>query len=193
MIEVHKTESDDPEFLRVISDVIDGLIVGKTTHKLHLIHIENWFDHKWLRFAGKAMGVVAVWNEGERLTVPAFTPKRVLSHQYFAQASPDAALIEAAPPAEIHLKIWSAANLQRRLSDVAQRATLMWYSSNTKANRKGAIMAYVPTEKGYDTWYASLTADPAWRTDRTKEITRADFEKLAVTVARKDVQHADAD
>jgi len=192
MIEVHKTESDDPEFLKLVANLLHGLAVGGAPRELHLIHIDNWFDHKWLGFSGKALGALGVWKDGQRLTVPAFTPNRVLSHQYFSLSNAGSTLHETPPPTEIHLKIWSAVNLQRRISEVSHHAALVWYSGNTRTNRKGAVMAYVPTESDYRTWYASLAAGTAWRIEKTKGITKADFESLTASVPQGDVQQDDA-
>ena len=192
MIEVHETESDDPEFLKLVANMLVGLAGGRVPRELHLIHIDNWFDHKWLGFSGKTLGALGVWKKGERLTVPAFTPKRVLSHQYFSRPNEAAPFDEVPPPKEIHLNVWSAVNLQRRISEIAHRAALVWYSSNTRTNRKGAIMAYIPNNSGYDTWYASLAAEDTWRVEKTKEITKADVESLIANASRGDVQQGDA-
>ncbi len=192
MIEVHETPSDDAEFLRLVAGVIDGLAEKGSPRELHVIHIDNWFDHKWLGFSGKALGAVGVWKKGERLTAPAFTPKRVLSHQYFSRENESGPFQETLPPKGVHLDTWSAVNLQRRLSEIVHNAVLVWYTSNTKANRKGAIMAYVFDGSGYDTWYASLTAEGTWRTDRTKGITKDDFDTLLENAAPGDAKQTDA-
>lgn len=184
MIEVHATDSDDPGFLMVVSSLIEGLTAGSDLRELHLIHIDNWFDHKWLEFAGKTLGALGVWNRGEHLTVPAFTPNRVLSHQYFARTEADPALREESPPDELHKRVWSAANLQRRVSEIARSAALVWYSSNTIANRKGAVMAYIPIDSSYDTWYVSLAAKETWIVEKTKQIIRADFDALVAKAQR---------
>ncbi len=99
---------------------------------------------------------------------------------------------EAVPPKEVHLDVWSAVNLQRRLSEIVHNAVLVWYTSNTKANRKGAIMAYVFDGSGYDTWYASLTAEGTWRTEKTKGITKDDFDTLLENAPQGDAKQTDA-
>ncbi len=177
-VEVHATDSDDPEFIKLVSNLIDGFTAGGEINALHLIHIDNWFDHKWLKFSGKIFGAHGVRQRDERLTVPAFNPNRVLSHQYFARMASDSTLREEPPPTEIHLELRSCDNLHRRVSGIARRASLVWYTSNTRVNRKGAVMAYAPTESAYYTWYASLAANPTWAVEKTKQISKGAVDAL---------------
>lgn len=191
MIQVHGTDADDPEFLALVRDVLGGLADKYSPLELHLIHIDNWFDHKWLGFAGKALGAVGVWKEGERLTVPAFKPSRVLSHQFACRTDADGPFRELPPPTELHLEVWSADNLQRRIAAVTGNALVVWYTGNTKSNGRGAMMSYSVAESADDTWYASFRAGPEWRVEKTKNIAASELDRLAGR--RLDgVQQADA-
>jgi len=78
----------------------------------------------------------------------------------------------------IHVHVDSAANLQRRVSIVAPEAALIWYTGNTAANQRGAIMAYIPEGDGYRTWYVGFTGEGEWNVSDVKGITREEFRGL---------------
>ncbi len=178
MIEIHKTATDDPGFLSLVTNLIGNLEQNRTIHELHVVHIDNWFDHKWLGFSGKILGVAGVWKTGDRLTIPAFKPSRVHSHQYFVRADPNEPLEESNPPRELHMDVWSPHNLQRRYSEVAGRGAVVWYTSNTRSNAKGAVMVYTPRSGGIHHWYASMSRGSEWAIDKVKEISRSEAEQF---------------
>lgn len=178
MPRIHSADADDPAFLQLVSNLVESLTQREGFERLHLIHVDNWFDHKWLRFGGLPMQHVAEWKRGERLTPPAFHPNRILSQQDFERDDTAAAWREIAPKTEVHPHIESGTNLQRRVSGVAPDAALVWYTGNTRPNRRGALMAYVPSEGGYHTWYAGLVAGPEWKVDRAREISHEDLWEL---------------
>ena len=82
---------DDPAFRGAPSRIISGVIAQREPEGLHLIRINNWFDHKWLRFSGKGSvphdgSSIETYAGGFRqtyLTFPPFTPNRVASQRYF--------------------------------------------------------------------------------------------------------------
>jgi len=45
-------ETDDPGFIAVLNSLVQGLISNRAPEQLWIIQIDNWFDHKWLRFSG---------------------------------------------------------------------------------------------------------------------------------------------
>lgn len=50
---VNSAETDDRNFISIVNSVADG--IGNHSgapNELWIIHIDNWFDHKWLRFSG---------------------------------------------------------------------------------------------------------------------------------------------
>lgn len=81
MIEIKRTEDDDSEFVTLVSRLISGVVLRHDAEKLYLVHIKNWFDHKWLEFSGKVLGALGVWQR--RMTYPPFNPNRV----FFGAAS----------------------------------------------------------------------------------------------------------
>jgi hypothetical protein len=56
-IQVAAGETDDPQFITLLNSLVGGLIEKEAPQELWIIQIDNWFDHKWLRFSG--IGIVA--------------------------------------------------------------------------------------------------------------------------------------
>ena len=74
MIELVPAEYDDLGFLSLARRIINGAIVELRMREVFLVHVDNWFDHKWLGW----------WSrKEEELRVPTFTPNRVRSEKHF--------------------------------------------------------------------------------------------------------------
>lgn len=56
-VQVVAGENDDPGFIRLVNLLIAGVVNRYSPLQLWIIHIDNWFDLKWLRFSG--YGLVA--------------------------------------------------------------------------------------------------------------------------------------
>jgi hypothetical protein len=48
---------DDPTFLAVVDRIVATIVCRDWPEEVYLVYIDNWFDHKWLRYSG--YGVVA--------------------------------------------------------------------------------------------------------------------------------------
>src|SRR5450755_4563575 len=98
---VNATETDDPTFISSVNCLTYGLVSRQgAPNELWIIHIDNWFDHKWLRFSGigrvdfqfpafmnRIDAAPAVFYGGTRkLAFPPFTPNRVLEQRSFVRA-----------------------------------------------------------------------------------------------------------
>ena len=53
MIELLPAENDDVAFLELAQRVVNGAIAVLQVHEIYLVHVDNWFDHKWLGFIQK--------------------------------------------------------------------------------------------------------------------------------------------
>lgn len=51
-LQIAAEDTDDPQFVILLNSLIRGLIVEDAPQELWIIKIDNWFDHKWLRFSG---------------------------------------------------------------------------------------------------------------------------------------------
>lgn len=164
---LRSTEKDDPEFIVVVDRVIHGILTRAKPHDLYIIAVDNWFDHKWLRFSG--IGVVPFefpafmngedaldefWQE--KLTLPPFSPKRVVCETYFRKNG--AMYEQTEPPRLLHKRQrqHSEANLNRRIVDVSGSGCFVWYSSNTTSNTRASMMMYMVNRPHAETWFAAF-------------------------------------
>src|SRR5436309_112420 len=126
-IQVAAGETDDPKFITLLNSLVRGLIREDSPQELWIIQIDNWFDHKWLRFSG--VGTVdfpfpAFMNRcdaalrefyQDKVTFPPFTPNRVLGQWSFVRVDDhyaEAPLRALPHPSE---KQPSETNLHRRV------------------------------------------------------------------------------
>lgn len=183
---------DDPAFLAIVDCIVSNLCTQHQSEEVHLVHIDNWFDHKWLRYSG--YGVVAfqggylintakkeTWQE--QLTFPPITPNRVVAQFQFGRIA-EHQYEEQAPPYLIHSRQRksSAKNLNRRVTDFCQSGLFVWYSSGTTANLRGSIMVYRILNDEVSTWYASFSQRAGWQLDQVKGIDREQILALTTSV-----------
>jgi hypothetical protein len=185
-------ETDDPGFVEVLNSLVQGLISQHEPEALWIIQIDNWFDHKWLRFSGMG-GVASPFLIGglvtrydsvkvefyqDRLTFPPFTPNRVLGQSSYIRIGDD--YRETPFPALPHSskRQRSPANLQRRIQDLSRSACFVWYSANTVANGRGSVMVYNVGAGGLDCWFAAFNRRAGWQVQQTKGVSRDDVGRL---------------
>jgi hypothetical protein len=150
----------------------NGILRYHAPPELILIKINNWFGGRWLRFSGRVLGVLGVWKNA--LSIPPFVPNRVASQRRFR--APEYREINAGKP--IHIQIDSAKATRRRVSEIAGGAALIWYSGCSNTTERGAIMAYVPGERGYTPWYTGWAKREEWELVQPKEISAQQLAKL---------------
>ncbi len=173
---------DDPAFLAIVDHIIAALVCQDRPDEVYLVHIDNWFDRKWLRYSG--YGVVAFhgspWvfvakeeHRQEQLTFPPFTPNRVVAQYFFGRVA-DVSYEEQAPAHLIHRldRQRSAKNLHRRVTDFSQSGLFIWYSSGSVANRRGSLMVYSVRQDAVAAWYAGFSDHEGWRLEQTEGIGR---------------------
>lgn len=146
---------------------------------LVLIKISNWFDSNWLGFSGKALGALGIWNKPRiepagNIRIPPFVPSRVVSQR--SVTAPTYEEVSNSKP--IHIRMPSNRALLRKAAMAAPGTALVWYSGNSKAAGRGAVMAYVPVSDSYWPWYAALETGDSWRITETWNIKREDLSKL---------------
>jgi hypothetical protein len=189
--------TDDNDFIPLVQSVLSGLLAQGRPEQVWIIHIDNWFDHKWLRFSGN--GIVKFWPGvgpiasdfiinrvdssksplyQERLTFPPFAPDRVLGQWSYSHGNGE--YREFPSPALPHSteRKRSKSNLQRRVQQFSGSACFLWYSGNTLANGRGAVMVYSVDAPGVSCWYAAFSRKDGWRLDRTKGIQQDEVQKL---------------
>ena len=184
------SDSEDDDFLTPLDALIEKLLHRDTPRELYLVRVNNWFDHKWLKFSGVGshdfrfpayMNRVdsakeEVWKEN--MTSPPFTPARILTERYFHRVNNTYA--EAEPPELLHSRQRqpSHMNLQRRISEKFDSAMFVWYSANTLANDRASLMIYRVSEGVVIGWFAAFRRSKQWKVDSTKGIDRDELKHL---------------
>jgi hypothetical protein len=159
----------------------NGVIRRHAPETLVLIKIDNYFGSKWLGFSGKALGALGVWHNPDyhpanNIRIPPFVPNRVVSQRRFA--GPDYKEIDGGRP--VHKQIPAGVALNRRAASAVPGAALVWYSGESKATGRGALMAYVPEGSSYWPWYTSFEAGEPWCVTETLGIKREDLARLII-------------
>src|SRR6266576_3106244 len=165
MIELVPTENDDAAFLALAQRIVNGAIVELGMREVFLVHVDNWFDHKWLGW----------WSrKDEELRVPTFTPNRVLSEQHFlwkVEASVWES-IELQKP--LHIRQPGRPWLAQPIDRFSESAAFIWYSGNTRVNRGGSWMLYRGGPGAY-WWYASFGEGKGGPVAKECQTTRRDL------------------
>jgi hypothetical protein len=171
-------EGDAPEFIESINKIMGLFIFQYAVKEVVLVKIKNWFDHKWLNYSGKSIipfgtgnleGVSDVaWQDEwrEKVTIPPFNPKRVLSSKFFQKQDTGNIRIQQ----KIHRFRSCFDNLHNRIEHYTSDGLIVWYSSNSKTNQRGSLMMYRVQDKQVYTWYATIEKNSGWDVTKTKGI-----------------------
>ncbi len=157
---IPEAKSDDaPEFLEFVQAVVSGAISCYRPRRFRIVRLDNWFGPKWLGFSGKRLGALA--TRKERLTVPPFVPRRVVEETQWERT--EQGFRPTVPEEPLHRRAPSARNLQRFVDREFPGSLLIWFSSRSASNRRGAVMMYeTVTADGPTAWYAEVEAVHHW-------------------------------
>jgi hypothetical protein len=163
---LNTTSEDDPAFVRVATSILDCVVAQCTPQIVVGIQIDNWFDHKWLKFSGKVHGALGIWRK--ELMIPPFNPNRVKSQTVYRLG--ERGEYEEIEAPLLHIVQPSSANLNRQLKQATDSGVFAWWTSNTVAHGKGSVMVYTHIGKETSSWFASFERGPEWRISKTKGI-----------------------
>lgn len=165
-------ESDCSDFMDLVERVVAGRLRGQPSQNVHAIKVDNWFDHKWLKFLGTfGSGFkLALWTK-EDLVVPPFAPDRIVSSrryrywidfdEYCWQDSPAIHRPWAVPARVPEVSTMPLAEEESGL--------FAWVSGNTIKNGRGCLMVYDIMGKQRDSWYCGFVkAASGWRLEKCK-------------------------
>lgn len=176
-------EGDAQEFIKIINEIITGLIENFQIDEICLIKIKNWFDHKWLNYSGKSVVQfhgghfieASLQNEWrEKITVPPFNPNRVLLETFYRMRQTDNRMFENS----LHKTKGSNDNIHNRITNYSKNGLFVWYSSETKINKKGSLMIYRVQNNIVETFYASFENINSWKIKQTKDIAVSELTKF---------------
>jgi hypothetical protein len=169
---VQPGSGDDFKYLEWVECVIGGVVRSTDPHRWFVVKVDNWFGKRWLGFSGKAMGTVGVHKE--KLTLPPFTPSRVVSQYRFWRRATNPGRHPG-----LHVYQRSGENLHRYVEVVVQDSSVFWYSGQSDHNGRASFMAYVSTPDGHWPWYAGLNREPGWRVVESVGIGLPELESFA--------------
>jgi hypothetical protein len=165
MIELVPAEHDDLAFLSLAQRIVNGAIAALEIPDAFVVHVDSWFDYKWLRW----------WSrKDEELRVPTFTPNRVRSQKRFVWDVDKSAWTFVALARPLHIRQPGRPWLAQPLYRFSRNAAFIWYSGSTAMNKVGSLMFYRSGAAGY-AWYASLRNDAQWVIADEFQITRREL------------------
>ena len=156
-MKIRSDQNDEPTFIKLIEQIIHGLLIELRPQDLICIKIDNWFSQRWLGFSGKALGALGV--RYLKLTIPPFVPSRVIWQRRFA--SPTYEEIEGG--ANIHIRVRSEVAMRRVFSEVLPETMVVWFSGNSNTANQGCMMIYSPGDDYSSAWYASWKKEDDWQ------------------------------
>ena len=187
--QLRPTEIDDAAFVALLNRLIAGVADRDKPHELWVIHVDNWFDYKWLRFPSGPFDIRPVDLHSmtsydaarapfykRKLRFPPFTPKRVLAQWSFERG--ENGYTEVATRMLPH----STAKKERVNNPIVQgfsgTASYFWYSGNTLSNGKGSVMVYNVVNDAVAAWFATFSREQRWKLSITKGAKREDVAAL---------------
>jgi len=163
MIELVPAEHDDVAFLSLSQRIVNGAIAALEIRDVFLVHVDSWFDHKWLG-----------WWSRKDLRVPPFTPNRVRSEKNFIWDVDKSMWRSFGLPKPLHIRRPGRRSLAQSLDQFSRNGAFIWYSGNTVTNTMGSLMFYLSGADGY-AWYAALKKDGQWAVADEYQITRREL------------------
>ena len=158
MIALQTDSADDPSFVQRNSAFVARLLERIHPNRLWVIKIDNWFDHKWLKFYG-----TCYTKNTDRQGLPPFPQGRIISSVCYSSAGE-----------KLHSK-----KVRFELPKEGERTTFFWYSGRTSFNRRASAMCYTfDGDEELESWYISFVANPEWRINRIKGISAGVIEPL---------------
>jgi hypothetical protein len=189
--------TDDNHFVGLLNALLNALVTQQEPQQLWVIQVDNWFDHKWLRYSGS--GTVASkfpvdWTSSfmdrfasvkeqfwrDKLTLPPFVPERVAAQWSFRHTESGYIEVPLAKLPHSDSKRRSHSNLNRRVEDFVRSASFVWYSGNTLKNGRGSAMVYSIGPDKPICWFAAFGRKSDWVLERTKGIDREQVSRLLI-------------
>ena len=189
-IRIEKRDGDADAYIELVRDTIAGALKASRVEEAYVIHIDNWFDRKWMKFSGNRvmpadLGSGVPWTETRdachlpELTLPPFSPNRVVAWTYYSWNAYSGEF--EAGPSEFIPHVWQSSdrNLERRVADVGDSVAFVWFTGNTEVNGRGSLMTYLSRSGVTETWFASLVREGDWKVQTVAGIAKDDVKAFA--------------
>lgn len=174
-IDIRVTDGDAAEYVRRVSDILDGILATTRPANVIAVKIDHAFDHKWLGYCGKIWEYVSRWQTDD-LVIPPFIPDRVMSQRSFTWDEQKGGYVRCSDSGSLHRLQHSSDNVRRKISRLWGSVLLFWYTGDTADTGRGSMMIYHHGPAGDWSGYMSLSANNHWRHGRFKGISQREIE-----------------
>ena len=188
---ITEIENDDNDLILALDCWLYGITETRMPSELFVIRVDNWFDHKWLGFAGQSKVTIdtglyeinseinAHWRTGTDVTIPPFSPQRILEESYFKKEK-DKLVKQRAGIKLVHSldSQRSSKNIYNRANDVSNNGLFIWLSSKSILTQRASMLLYRSLEDKLLGWYASFVKKDIWKVYHTKNMDRELFSRL---------------
>lgn len=181
MLRLHSTAQDDPRFVQLAENVIVSCVDMYSPVWFSVMHLDNWFDEKWLGFSGKFLGAVGVWHRTDNLRFPPFIPSRIQKSTGYERKDGG----YEGRPAWCHRYQHSGENLHRPFARSSRDSLFFWYSGRSAESGHASLMLYGRKDDENFAWYASFRRADEWSLNKTKDISRREMEHLMLDPVSK--------
>jgi hypothetical protein len=165
MIDLESCDNDDADFVSLAQQIVNGAVATLQVAEVHVVHVDNWFDHKWLGWRSR---------RGEEPRIPPFAPNRVCSESHLILDVNQGRWEAVALRRPLHLRQPGRTWLTQPLDRFSDSAAFIWCSGNSLTNTAGSLMFYLSGGEGY-AWYASFAKGGRWKIDGARQITRREL------------------
>jgi hypothetical protein len=144
-------EGEDLALVFRLEHLIAGAVRYARATYANVVRVDGWFGARWCRFAGTVDGRDV--HEEERLALPPFAPKRVLSEAMYRRRGD---VLRRIKPRRLHETAQRSSSIAY-LDERTASCVYVWYSANSVTADRVSIMVYdVEREGSQRAWYAEL-------------------------------------
>lgn len=164
-IDIPAFPDDDVSFVSLVQRIVNGAVLVYTPQEVFALKVDNWFDHKWLRFSKESSPILI---SGKSKTVlPPFDPHRIRhQHRFILRVKGDGYSLEGSGmPIHLYRKLRRGIKPRQMIAKFPS-AVIFWYSGNTKQNDRGSLMLYshsIDPEREAARWFASFAKKKDWK------------------------------
>ncbi len=171
-----ENENDNPNFILNCEKIIQNRINLWKPTDIFVTRIDNWFDGKWMNYAGSELHAISFWNFQDILTIPPFHPNRVESSDFYQKTAEQ--YVKNKNQKTLHILQESCKNLKRYISEFSTDGLFIWYSGNSKANERGTLMCYFIRESETLPFFITLSGKKNWDVSQTKGVLRKEIQSI---------------
>ena len=167
---VSKREGDSTVFVDKVRALAIGVARDYRPAHLYVIRIDNWFGPRWFHFSGKLHGAFGIHKR--KLTVPPFVPHRVVVERVFVGPTYEETLAQSL----LHVDCSSKHAMSRYVAEIDKDAAFLWFSSESKAQKRGSVMIYLPVSSDISGFYVGFSeGEECWEPVMLRGVSRSEI------------------